>query len=67
MVLLFKDYLHAFWILLWKAPPPNVAADAKFKKYAQAVEKCLVTFDSVHEWADFIAFLGKLLKVRHHS
>jgi hypothetical protein len=44
-----------------------VAADPKFKKYAQAVEKCLATFDNVHEWADFIAFLGKLLKVRSHS
>jgi hypothetical protein len=41
-----------------------VAADPKFKKYTQAVEKCLATFDNVHEWADFIAFLGKLLKVR---
>lgn len=44
------------------APTPSVAADPKFKKYAQAVEKCLATFDNVHEWADFIAFLSKLLK-----
>lgn len=45
------------------APRPDIAADPKFKKYTQAVEKCLATFDSVHEWADFISFLGKLLKV----
>lgn len=46
-------------------PGPSVAlaADPKYKKYTQQVEKCLATFDSVHEWADFIAFLTKLLKV----
>lgn len=38
--------------------------DPKYKKYALAVEKCLTTFDNVHEWADFISFLTKLLKVR---
>ncbi|EPQ60111.1 hypothetical protein GLOTRDRAFT_101965 [Gloeophyllum trabeum ATCC 11539] len=38
------------------------AADPKFKKYTSQVEKCLNTFDSVHEWADFIAFLKQLLK-----
>ncbi|KAF8510422.1 Dopey, N-terminal-domain-containing protein [Hysterangium stoloniferum] len=36
--------------------------DPKFKKYTAQVEKCLQTFDNVHEWADFIAFLTKLLK-----
>ncbi|KAF8313993.1 hypothetical protein DL93DRAFT_1101270 [Clavulina sp. PMI_390] len=36
--------------------------DPKYKKYALAVEKCLTTFDNVHEWADFISFLTKLLK-----
>jgi len=41
----------------------EVIADApKYKKYALAVEKCLTTFDNVHEWADFISFLTKLLK-----
>lgn len=39
------------------------ASDPKYKKYAQQVEKCLSSFDSVHEWADFIAFLKQLLKV----
>ncbi|KDQ63058.1 hypothetical protein JAAARDRAFT_53285 [Jaapia argillacea MUCL 33604] len=38
------------------------ASDPKFKKYIAQVEKCLGTFDSVHEWADFIAFLKQLLK-----
>ena len=37
--------------------------DPKYKKYAQQVEKCLSSFDSVHEWADFISFLKQLLKV----
>ncbi|KAF8665364.1 hypothetical protein AX16_000383 [Volvariella volvacea WC 439] len=38
------------------------ASDPKFKKYTQQVEKCLSSFDSVQEWADFIAFLKQLLK-----
>lgn len=41
-----------------------LSGDPKFKKYTQQVDKCLATFDSIHEWADFIAFLTKLLKVR---
>lgn len=39
-----------------------LSGDPKFKKYTQQVDKCLATFDSIHEWADFIAFLTKLLK-----
>ncbi|TFY81819.1 hypothetical protein EWM64_g2190 [Hericium alpestre] len=38
------------------------ASDPKYKKYTQQVEKCLASFDNVHEWADFIAFLKQLLK-----
>ncbi|KAF8913192.1 Dopey, N-terminal-domain-containing protein [Gymnopilus junonius] len=38
------------------------ASDPKFKKYAQQIEKCLNSFDNVHEWADCIAFLKQLLK-----
>ncbi|THH33130.1 hypothetical protein EUX98_g1019 [Antrodiella citrinella] len=38
------------------------ANDPKFKKYTQQVEKCLASFDNVHEWADFISFLKQLLK-----
>ena len=38
--------------------------DPKYKKYVQQVEKCLNSFDNVHEWADCIAFLKQLLKVR---
>jgi hypothetical protein len=41
------------------------ASDPKYKKYAQQVDRCLNSFDSVHEWADLIAFLKQLLKVRH--
>lgn len=39
------------------------ASDPKYKKYVQQVEKCLNSFDNVHEWADCIAFLKQLLKV----
>ncbi|KIY52670.1 hypothetical protein FISHEDRAFT_69486 [Fistulina hepatica ATCC 64428] len=38
------------------------ANDPKYKKYTQQVEKCLNSFDNVHEWADCIAFLKQLLK-----
>ncbi|KAJ3774387.1 Dopey, N-terminal-domain-containing protein [Lentinula raphanica] len=38
------------------------APDPKYKKYTQQVEKCLNSFDNVHEWADCIAFLKQLLK-----
>lgn len=40
------------------------SSDPKYKKYTQQVEKCLNAFDNVHEWADCIAFLKQLLKVR---
>ncbi|CAG8475177.1 8083_t:CDS:10 [Diversispora eburnea] len=37
--------------------------DSRYKKYVQLVEKILQSFDKeVNEWADFISFLGKLLK-----
>ncbi|KAF9566957.1 hypothetical protein CPC08DRAFT_758587 [Agrocybe pediades] len=38
------------------------ASDPKYKKYTQQVEKCLNSFDNVHEWADCIAFLKQMLK-----
>ncbi|KAG6911306.1 hypothetical protein DXG01_002145 [Tephrocybe rancida] len=38
------------------------ASDPKYKKFTQQVEKCLNSFDNVHEWADCIAFLKQLLK-----
>ncbi|GAA6010233.1 hypothetical protein JCM11491_005403 [Sporobolomyces phaffii] len=37
-------------------------SDPKYRKYAQAVDKTLQSFDQVNEWADFITFLAKLLK-----
>jgi Dopey, N-terminal len=43
------------------------ASDPKYKKYTQQVDRCLSTFDNVHEWADFIAFLKQLLKVRNST
>ncbi|GAA5884793.1 hypothetical protein JCM16303_007269 [Sporobolomyces ruberrimus] len=36
--------------------------DPKYRKFAQAVDKTLQSFDQVNEWADFITFLAKLLK-----
>ncbi|KAK0550035.1 hypothetical protein OC845_002839 [Tilletia horrida] len=41
----------------------SLASDSKYKKYAVLVERTLATFESVSEWADFISFLARLLKV----
>lgn len=38
-------------------------ADPKYRKYSQLVDRTLQSFDNVNEWADFITFLAKLLKV----
>lgn len=37
--------------------------DPKYAKYVLLVERNLQSFDTVSEWADVIAFLGRLLKV----
>ncbi|KAL7419677.1 hypothetical protein Q5752_005591 [Cryptotrichosporon argae] len=39
-----------------------LANDAKYKKFAAQVDRCLQSFESVNEWADFISFLSRLLK-----
>jgi hypothetical protein len=41
-----------------------LANDPKYRKFAVQVDKCLQSFDGVNEWADFISFLSRLLKVR---
>lgn len=37
--------------------------DPRWRKYSISIEKTLQSFDNVNEWADFITFLAKLLKV----
>jgi Dopey, N-terminal len=37
--------------------------DPVFKRYSAVVDRALAAFDSIVEWPDYIAFLGKLLKV----
>ena len=40
--------------------------DKKYRQYASNVERALALFDStLQEWADYISFLGRLLKVRY--
>jgi len=41
------------------------SSDPKYKKYTQQVEKCLNSFENIHEWADTISFLKQLHKVRY--
>ena len=39
--------------------------DKGYRRYASNVERALSVFDSaLQEWADYIAFIGRLLKVR---
>ncbi|RKO87523.1 Dopey, N-terminal-domain-containing protein, partial [Blyttiomyces helicus] len=51
------------------AEPPDLLTvedlrkDAKYKRYVQAIEKTLQSFDAVNEWADVIGFLTKLAKI----
>ncbi|KAA8917810.1 hypothetical protein TRICI_000012 [Trichomonascus ciferrii] len=40
----------------------NSCLDAKWKQFSGNVERALGVWDSVEEWADYISFLGKLLK-----
>jgi hypothetical protein len=38
--------------------------DKSFRRYASGVERSLSLFDTaLQEWADYISFLGRLLKV----
>jgi hypothetical protein len=38
--------------------------DKSYRKYAQGVDRALVLFETaLEEWADYISFLNKLLKV----
>ncbi|KAI5956313.1 hypothetical protein KGF54_000788 [Candida jiufengensis] len=41
----------------------NNSVSAKNKKYTQSIEKVLLSFESLEEWADYIAFLSRLQKV----
>lgn len=41
--------------------------DKAFRRYAAAVDKALSLFETaLEEWADYISFLNKLLKVRSY-
>jgi hypothetical protein len=41
-----------------------LSKDKNFRRYASGVDRSLALFDSqLQEWADYISFLGRLLKV----
>ena len=42
---------------------PDLRKDVKYRRFVQAVDKILQSFDSVNEWADVIGFLTRLGKV----
>lgn len=42
--------------------------DKAFRRYASGIKQALALFDSAQQdWADYISFLGRLLKVRSHN
>ena len=46
------------------APTGLIKKDKGYRRYASTVERVLAQFDTaVEEWADYISFLGRLLKV----
>jgi hypothetical protein len=40
----------------------DLSSDPRWRKYTALVDKALASFDAVKEWADFIAFLARLLR-----
>lgn len=41
--------------------------DKAYRRYAAGVDKALLLFETaLEEWADYISFLNRLLKVRYH-
>lgn len=52
-------------IRLTRQPADSKHHDKHYKRYAAVVDKVLALFDTtLEEWADYISFLNKLLKVR---
>jgi len=44
----------------------SLKKDKNYRRYASGVERALSLFDTaLQEWADYISFLSRLLKVRH--
>ena len=44
-----------------------VKKDKNYRRYASGIERVLSSFETtVDEWADYISFLGRLLKVGIH-
>ena len=42
--------------------------DKHYRKYAAGVDRALLLFETaLQEWADYISFLNRLLKVSRHS
>ena len=45
-----------------------IKKDKGYRRYASTVERVLAQFDTaVEEWADYISFLGRLLKVAFYG
>jgi hypothetical protein len=46
----------------------HLRKDKNYRRYASTVERALSLFDTtLQEWADYISFLSRLLKVRMQS
>lgn len=54
--------IQSMW-LIRKVAASLLANDPRYKKFATQVDRALQSFENVNEWADFISFLSRLLKV----
>lgn len=41
----------------------STTSDARLKRYETSIDKLLLSFESITEWADIISFLARLIKV----
>jgi hypothetical protein len=50
-----------------ETPGDAPAKDKAYRRYAGGVDKALLLFETaLEEWADYISFLNRLLKVRYN-
>ena len=60
----FCYYEQLAWFLT-RHPEDYAIKDKSYRKYAHGVDRALVLFETaLEEWADYISFLNKLLKVQ---
>jgi hypothetical protein len=63
-MVLFKRRIFEYNPVLTACTEEIPSKDKAYRRYASGVERSLSLFDTaLQEWADYISFLGRLLKV----